>query len=515
MITIPGAFRRCIATCILLLAGYLGLISVSAAADNPQGSPWSFDTLRRQAAEVARNAYRPYSEPVLPDALAKIGYDEYQSLQFRAESGPWHGEGLRFDLGLMHRGFIFREPVKVDLLESGQPRPFPFSPAQFNYDKIPLKAPLPAGLDFAGFKVLFHDEAQRKWHEVASFLGASYFRLIGTRQQYGASGRVLALDTGEAAGEEFPRLTHFWIQKPEKLADHLEVFGLLDSPSVSGACRFVLSAGEQTGAEVEVCLYLRNAGKKFGIAPLTSMFLVGENRTRFIPDFRPEVHDSDGLLVASADGNRFWRPLQNPEKRHRITRYPNVQVAGFGLMQRDRDFRNYQDLAAHFEMRPSLWVEFTAPRTDGTVELVEIPTPNEYNDNIVAYWVPNPPLEAGKEARFQYRISALSVEPESGLLRVAATRLNPAQEKRPPRFIIDFSGATLATTGADGTVSGRATATSGQIKNLVTQPNEVAGGWRVFFDLENPETEPSEIRLFLEVGGKRVSETWVYAYHSF
>jgi periplasmic glucans biosynthesis protein len=474
----------------------------------------SFDALRQRAAQLAKSPYHPATAPALPDALGKLSYDDYQALRFRPEAGPWRSDELRFDVGLMHRGFIFKDPVKIQLLEGGPPRPLAFSPALFDYGQVRLPSPPPDNIDFAGFKLLLHTDRQQKWDEVASFLGASYFRLVGTRQHYGASGRALAINTGEASGEEFPRLVEFWIEKPGKLSDHVQVYGLLDSPSVAGACRFVITPGEQTAAEVEVCLYPRDAGKKFGLAPLTSMFLMGENRTRYISDFRPEVHDSDGLLIATVDGQWFWRPLENPEKKHRITRYSPGQVSGFGLMQRDRDFRSYEDLAGRYELRPSLWVDFLGARPEGAVELVEIPSPNEYNDNIVAYWVPKQPFEVGKETRFQYRISALSTETAAAGLKVAATRINPGQDNRPPRFIIDFSGATLASTAEVPFLKPRATASRGQIKNLVSQLNDVTGGWRVFFDLEGAGKDLTEIRLTLDAGERPASETWIYACQS-
>lgn len=494
---------------LILLALYFTCEGFYARAAETNSFPFSFDRLRQQAAKLAESAYAPPSRPV-PDFLGKLSYDEYQVIHFRPGSGPWSAENLRFDVGFMHRGFLFKDPVAIHLLESGQARRWDFSPSQFDYGKLNLASPIPAGIDFAGFKILFTNQMARKWDEVASFLGASYFRLVGTRQHYGASGRVLAVDTGAPAGEEFPRLTQFWVERPASLSDQVQVFGLLDSPSAAGACRFLITAGEETSADVEICLYPRVTNKKFGFAPLTSMFLTGENRTRYIPDFRPEVHDSDGLLISSANGWE-WRPLENPIRVHRITRYSPRGVKGFGLLQRDRAFENYQDLAGRYEMRPSLWVDLIGTNWTGAVELVEIPTPNEYHDNIVAYWVPDQPLDAGKETRYRYRISALSKQPEAPLAKVTSTRINPAQENRPARFIIDFAEMPLEGKDPPGKVQARAAPSRGAIKNLVTEPNAMTGGWRAFFDWEGAGHEPVELRLTLMAGERAISETWIYA----
>jgi glucans biosynthesis protein len=372
---------------------------------------------------------------------------------------------------------------------------------------------LPPGLHFAGLRVLYPLNAPAKQDEVAAFVGASYFRLLGAGQRYGASARGLAINTAEPGGEEFPRFTELWIEKPDKTADHLQLFALLNSPSVTGAYRFIIKPGESTKAEIEAHLFFRKEVKKIGLAPLTSMFLQGESRTRFIPDFRPEVHDSDGLDLQSSMGEWLWRPLINPGKEFQISRFAGKGAKGFGLLQRDRDFRDYQDLEARYDLRPSLWVEPLAGWEDGAIELVEIPTPNEFNDNIVAYWVPKEKLAAGSHHYCSYNLSALStVTPDSQRLRVLATRINPPHDKAPLRFVIDFSGDPPSTLPANAAVSAKVQATQGEIRNLVVQKNEVAGGWRVFFDFVAAGNDPSELRLFLHIGGQVWSETWAYHY---
>lgn len=142
--------------------------------------------------------------------------------------------------------------------------------------------------------------------------------------------------------------------------------------------------------EVKSRLFMRENVTKLGLAPLTSMYLFGENQPSSVPDYRPEVHDSDGLSVQLGTGEWLWRPLSNP-KRLLVTSFAATNPQGFGLMQRDRNFSSYQEIGAWYERRPSAWVEPKGNWGSGRVELVQIPTPDETNDNIVAYWVPDTP----------------------------------------------------------------------------------------------------------------------------
>jgi glucans biosynthesis protein len=422
-------------------------------------------------------------------------------------------EALRFTFQFFHRGFIYQDPVQIHLVEQGKVRDFPFSPSQFDYGKIQLTAPLPTGFHFAGLRVLYPINAPGKQDEVAAFLGASYFRLVAAHQRYGASARGLAVDTAEPSGEEFPRFIHFWIEKPGPLDNSVRLYALLDGPSAAGAYRFDIRPGEITQLEVETSLFFRKNVKKLGLAPLTSMFLIGENRLRLVPDFRPEVHDSDGLLLESESGDWLWCPLVNPAKEHVVSRFPFSKLKGFGLLQRDRKFEDYQDLVARYELRPSLWVEPRENWGTGAVELVEIPAPNEYNDNIVAYWVPDQHPGHDQELHCTYRLSACADMPEkSSLLRVDSTRITPEHDKVPPRFVIDFKSTGDPTLAADTPVETKVQTSHGSIRNLVTEKNEVTGGWRTFFDLIDAGAKPVELRVLLHKGSEALSETWVYHY---
>jgi glucans biosynthesis protein len=372
---------------------------------------------------------------------------------------------------------------------------------------------LPRYLHFAGLRVLYPVNTPSKQDEVASFIGASYFRLLGARQRYGASFRGLAIDTAEPSGEEFPRFTDFWVEKPGPHSTFLQAFALLDSPSVAGAYRFVIKPGETTAVEEEACLFVRKEIKKLGVAPLTSMFLIGENRTYYVPDFRPEVHDSDGLLLQLDDAQWLWHPLVNPQKSHRVSRFAADHLAGFGLLQRDRDFRSYEDLAARYDLRPSLWVQPSGNWGPGAVELVEIPTPNEFHDNIVAYWVPKQKPARGQEFHWVCTLSSFLTGPDHPALEsVLATRISPEHDKNPPRFVIDFTGGSLPSLATNATVQAKVQTSRGEVQNLVVQKNDITGGWRVFFDLGGELNEEADLRAWLLNGNQPISETWVYRY---
>jgi glucans biosynthesis protein len=507
---------------VVILAGVtinFGSIPASAA-DQPQPA-FSFENVRQMARALAAKEFRPAVHDDMPEFLRKMGYDEYQLIRFWPNAWPWQTGPIEFGIQCFHRGYIYQDAVKLHTINGGQAQDYQFSTNEFGYGSVQLQQPLGNNLDFAGFKVIDYPRTSKHRPEVVTFQGASYFRPVGAHQRYGASARGLAVDTGEPHGEEFPRFTEFWLEKPADYSDHMQFYGLLDSPSVAGAFRFVLKPGDTTFVEVEASLFVRKEGKKLGLAALTSMCLFGKNKTRFIPDFRSEVHDSDGLLIQTAGGEWEWRPLVNPPKEHRITKFAADDVAGFGLMQRERDYRAYHDLVSRFELRPSLWVKPLNKWGPGTIELVEIPTPSEWNDNMVAYWVPKQKIAAGQELRWSYTISARMDEPERPpLLKVEGTRITPEHEKipehekLPTRFVVDFTGAPVPEIPTNATVEAKVQTTKGEIRNLVTEPNEVTGGWRAFFDLVGVSSEPAELRMTLQASGRVLSETWIYHYQN-
>jgi glucans biosynthesis protein len=373
---------------------------------------------------------------------------------------------------------------------------------------------IPEDLGFAGLRFLYPVNRDDVFDEAAVFLGASYFRAVAQGLHYGISARGLAIDTGLPSKEEFPIFREFWMERPARDATSLNLYALLDSKSVTGAYRIILSPGLETVFDIKVHLFFRERVQKLGLAPLTSMFFHAEDTDRFMDDFRPEVHDSDGLLVINGTGERIWRPLVNP-KGLRISALSAADPKGFGLLQRDRDFRSYQDLEAHYQSRPSALVEPIGSWGKGVVELVQIPSDSERYDNIVAFWVPEQSVEAGGQLEYDYRLR-FARDPEAKLLggRTLATRigaggtdvLNPEIRK----FVVDFVGETLAGLDPETTVDAAVSASSGTLSKSIVQPNPETKGWRLFFELTPDGGGPVDLRAFLRNGDDVLSETWSF-----
>jgi glucans biosynthesis protein len=355
-------------------------------------------------------------------------------------------------------------------------------------------------------------------------MGASYFRAAGPLDQYGLSARGLAINTAlPGQTEEFPRFTDFWLEQNNP--DACTIFALLDSPSVTGAYRFVAQRGTERGAEhgeavtmtVAARVFTRRPVDRIGIAPLTSMFWYSETNRHGATDWRPEVHDSDGLAVWTGSGERIWRPLHNPDGVQ-TTSYVDADPKGFGLFQRDREFDNYQDDGVFYERRPSLWVEPLGPWGEGMVQLVELPTDDEIHDNIVTYWTTDRPTPAGETLSYDYRLHWM-VEPIFGASpvgRVVSTRVGragvPGQDRpaRGNKIVVDFVGGSLTDYQSSDNVVPVIEASSAQIADAYAIRVVGTDIWRVVFDVFPDSAEPVELRGYLRFGDEPLTETWLY-----
>ena len=489
-----------------VLATVLLLIATGARA-------FGFDDVDRMAKELAARP-QPRTTFVLPKALKDLSYDQTRDIRFNPDHALWRADKLPFEIQFFHLGGYFDQPVRVHEIVGDAVREIAFDPARFSYGANKLDRAQLQKLGFAGFRIHYPLNTPRYKDELAVFLGASYFRVLGKGQRYGASARGLAIDTAERGGEEFPRFEQFWIEKPARGARQLVLYALLDSRRVTGAYRFVLKPGEETVTEVQSRLYFREAVGKIGIAPLTSMYLYGENQPGGSDGFRPEVHDSDGLSVAAGNGEWIWRPLLNP--RRLLTTSFAVPVArGFGLMQRDRAFASYEDLEARYDLRPSLWVEPTSTWGPGRVELVQIPTPDETHDNIVAYWVPAEAPKAGSSLKYSYRLLAQgSTGRRPPTAWTAQSRRGRGYQSLPDdvvKFNVDFEGPGLAQLPPGADVEADLSLTNGVRQSLVVHPNEVRGGWRMVVQARRTDKDkPMELRAYLRRGKEALSETWSY-----
>ncbi|BFM05646.1 glucan biosynthesis protein [Halioxenophilus aromaticivorans] len=502
------------ALCVLLLWA-----NQSAAQPNNQGlpadEPFSYAWLKGFARNQAQQDYVDHSNE-LPKSLQQLTWDDYQGLQFKGEEALWYKDDLAFRAEFFHLGLFFKSPVHVYHIEDGKAALVEYSQDLFNYGKSGVNGKkLPADLGFAGFRFKFQTDWTR---DVIAFLGASYFRAVGKEMQYGLSARGLAIDTAMPRPEEFPIFTHLWLEKPAADSETATVYALLDSPSVTGAYRFNITPGHRLVVKVDSALYPRKAIERLGIAPLTSMYQHGENDRRMAYDWRPEIHDSDGLAMHTGSGEWIWRPLSNP--RHlQFNAYTDNNPKGFGLIQRDRDFDHYQDDGVFYEKRPSLWIEPTSNWGEGSVQLVEIPTVDETFDNIVAFWNPAQPVEPGQELLYSYTMywgGIPPVQPKKAKVVDTFTGLGGVigqkREYYSKRFAIDFAGGNLAMLGADTKVKPVITTSAGKVEITSARPQHAIQGYRAMFDLVPPKDslQPINIRVHLEANGYPLTETWMY-----
>ncbi|MEE7494009.1 glucan biosynthesis protein [Methylobacterium oryzae] len=499
----------------------------------------TFETL---SVEAARRAAAPYAAPPedLPPALAGLDYDGYRAITFRPDARL--RLGAHFSAQLFHRGFLQRKRVALHLQPlRGPARPIPYDTQLFDLGTRLAGQRFAPDLGFAGFRLHYAFPDTPAWRpkgfqeEFLVFLGASYFRLRAANQEYGLSARGLAVGTGAPEGEEFPDFVAHWLCEPEAEARTLTVLSLLDSPSVAGAYRFEIAPGDPARIAVTAALHPRRALPKLGLAPLTSMFLFGQNGpgawgAKPFDDFRPQVHDSDGLCVAAgadpARVDRIWRPLVNGRAQPQISAFAARPLAGFGLLQRERGFAAYLDVEARHEARPGLWV---APDpaggafADGAVQLFEIPSGEEYMDNIVAAFVPAAPAQPGAPLHVAYGLTTVGAEPvpaipEAALARVTSTRFGSAERLRPTNppspqrrlCVIDFEGPGLPK-GPDDAVAAEVSASAGTMHDPVANFVPQTGGWRIYVEWRPPEPLPpgdAVLRARLVRGSVPLSETW-------
>lgn len=354
-------------------------------------------------------------------------------------------------------------------------------------------------------------------------LGASYFRVIGMGQVYGLSARGLAIDTALPSGEEFPRFREYWIERPKPLDKRLTIYALLDSPRATGAYRFVVMPGRNTTVDVQSKVYLRDKVGKLSIAPLTSMFLFGSNQPSPTLNYRPELHDSDGLAILAGNDEWIWRPLNNP-KRLAVSSYTMENPKGFGLLQRGRQFSRFEDLDDRYDLRPGAWITPKGDWGKGKIELVEIPTNDETNDNIVTYWIPDQLPEPGKEMEFQYSIVFSRDEdklhaPDNAYVlqtRRAVGDVKQSNLTRQPdgtvAFIVDFTGAEMKKLPADTPITAQVSSNdNADIIENVVRYNPAVKGWRMILRVKVKDPKKTtEMRAALVNADQTLSETWSY-----
>lgn len=479
-------------------------------------SHFDFASLKGKARSLAAESYAARSAE-LPESIQDLNWDQHQSLIFDRKHALWNDrEQSHFRAEFFHLGMYTREPVTIYELVEGQAEEVEYRGRLFDYSKTGLsRREISDELGFAGFRL----HAMTDWErDLISFLGASYFRAVGSSMQYGLSARGLAINTAHPDGEEFPRFTEFYLKRPDDGSQVVEVYALMDSPSTTGAYHFQFTPGEPAVIRVDAALYPRTQIDRLGIAPLTSMYQVGENDRRMDWDWRAEIHDSDGLAIWRGNGEWLWRPLTNPPTLH-YNQYQDESPKGFGLLQRDRDFDHYQDDGVYYDRRPSVWVEPLGDWGKGSVSLTEIPTNDETFDNIVAYWEPAQAPAPGEEFLISYKLYWGDEAPiQPPMAQVVATRTGlggvVGQERTyySYRFVVDFQGPVFNMLGRNSEITAEVATSAGEIEIVSARPLHSTGGYRARFDLVPPADshEPINLRLYLKKDDLALSETWLY-----
>jgi periplasmic glucans biosynthesis protein len=456
---------------------------------------------------LAKRAYTPLAND-LPDLFGSLTYEQYVGIRAQPSAVIWAGEGRGFAIEPLHRGFVFSNAVSLFVVEDGVVRRIAYDRSRFDFGKLALPASI-GDIGFSGFRVFAATNGDRP-QEVAIFQGATFFRAIARGQNFGVLARTLTLRPAETRGEEVPLFRAFWIERPAAGSGTLVFHALIDSESVTGAVRFTLRPGDMTINDVEMTLFARVMLDHIGLGGMTSTFLFGPNDRRGSDDIRQNVYESKGLQIFNGQGEWIWRPLNNPDALQ-ISAFVDANPKGFGLLQRDRDFTAFEDDDQHYERRPSLWNEPLSDWGPGTVQLIEIPTDSDINDNVIAYWRPKQPVQAGVEQSFAFRQFWCWTPPERpNLAIVSQTRVGRGSAGRKRRFAVDFVGDMLAESRVVVEAKPIVWAGPGSVGAVRVWPYPERKTLRVGFELDPGNEAISEMRLVLEAAGKPLSETWLY-----
>ncbi|MDL2182900.1 glucan biosynthesis protein G [Pseudomonas sp. ChxA] len=475
------------------------------------GQLWAFslDDVSAKAKELAGQKYEaPRSN--LPNEFREMKFADYQKIRFRNEKAEWADQNTPFKLSFYHQGMHFDTPVKINEVTADSVQEIKYDPSRFDFGDVKFDPKATEQLGYAGFRVLYPINKADKQDEIMTMLGASYFRVVGKGQSYGLSARGMAIDTALPSGEEFPRFTEFWIERPKPGEKQLVIFALLDSPRATGAYRLTLRPGTDTIVDVKSQMFLRDKVSKLGIAPLTSMYLFGANQPSKVLNYRRELHDSSGLSIHAGNGEWIWRPLNNP-KHLSVSNFAVENPRGFGLLQRGRDFSHYEDLDDNYDKRPSAWIEPEGDWGKGSVDLVEIPTADETNDNIVAFWSPAELPKVGEPLDVSYRLHWTMDEKDlhpadSAWVKQTLRSTGDVKQSNLIRqpdgsvaYLVDFEGPSLKNLPPDAPVRSQVSVgDNAEIVENSVRYNEHTKGWRLTLRMKIKDAgKPTEMRAAL------------------
>ncbi|MGL4637744.1 MAG: glucan biosynthesis protein [Beijerinckiaceae bacterium] len=449
---------------------------------------------------------RVFSAPnvALPDPFNGLNQEAYLAIRHRPERQVWADENRAFTLEPLHRGFVYNTPVMISVVEEGMVHRVVYDAGRYTFGRLAAPAQLP-DMGFSGFRILTTGENPR---EIASFQGGTFFKSLARGQNMGTVARALAIRTADGRGEEFPVFRAFWIERPAQDGSII-IHAVADSESATAAFRFVIRSHDVTIIDTEATVFARTALDSIGLCPMQATFLFAANKRRNVDDYRPSVHDVSGLQMLNGRGEWIWRPLNNPEQLQ-ISSFMDDNPRGFGLVQRNRDFANYQDDDARFELRPSLWIEPIGDWGPGSVQLVEIPSDSEVNDNVIAFWRPRTPLAAGSETTLTYRQFWCWTPPEKSDLAAAVSfRIGRGSTGRRRKCLVEFAGDVF---GQDAQPDMKLvlSASSGQITQSRLVVNAARKSARVHFEIDPGNENATELRLLIESNDKPLTETWLY-----
>lgn len=475
----------------------------------PEREPVKFssDTVLQLAKTLSQTPFKTAAP--LPDGADELDYDQYRRIEYIRERAEWaddHNSLLQIQYD--PRGYLFEEQIAIHIVEDGVVTPRAYTPEDFRFFDLEIPDEAKENLGFAGFRISTLLNEPGKFDDLISFRGASFFRVLSAGSVYGASARGLAIRTASPSGEEFPIFREFWIEKPRGGQDSIIIHALMDSISATGAYTFEVFPGLQTRVVVDAVIYPRKDLSEVGMAPITSMFFFGpQDKSYASNDFRPAVHDSEGLMVHMQNGEWIWRPLVNPSQLE-ISSFAHEPPVGFGLVQRSRSFNDYQDLEANYHKRPSVWIEPKGDWGKGHLTLVEIPTPNEYNDNIVAFWRPDGVWTKGSAVPFSYEMIWTTASPaKPPLASVTATRVGKTLQSGNQHFVIEFD---TPNPELFANAAPLVTASKGEVLNTQLIQNQHTNGLRLSFELDAGDANISELRAQITLTDRPTSETWLY-----
>lgn len=471
------------------------------------GAEFSHDALLELAKSLAGRGYEA-PRGFLPNGFADLPQDVFRSIRVKPDRALWQSENRGFALDLLPGGFIYRSPVRIAAVEAGKVRMIPDAADLFDFGRAP-QPPADRPFPLSGFSARGAIDRPDELRDFLTFQGATIFRALARGQIFGSSARGLAIDVGEANGEEFPLFRSLWIERPDSGAGTLTVHALLDSRRVTGAYRLVIRPGEMTTVDVELTLFAREPLAHLGVAPMTSMFLFGPNDRAGVDDVRGEVHRADGMQIWNGWGEWVWRPIVNPGDLQ-VSVFGDNNPKGFGLLQRQRSFASYNDLGRRYDRMPSVWIQPIGDWGEGQLHLVEIPTDTDINENVVAYWRPKAPVQPGAAFNMAYRMNWCWSPPDREPGAIVVATVTGAAGGRRRRFVIDLAGPAVADPARAPSIRPNVTTTTGRIVDVTGRANPEIKGYRVSFILDPGDEDLCELRMVLESDTGRIGETWLY-----